>query len=88
MQTSLRLYRDTRAQARNLLAQVLESGYDAVRVEGDGDLADICRLTCLEQKLRVAEDEDACHVPALVVEGMQLFLHWPQNSDSVQSDER
>jgi DNA-binding MarR family transcriptional regulator len=88
MQTSLRLYRETRARARSLLTQVLESGYDAVRVGGDGDLADICRLTCLEQKVRVTEDEDACHVPTLVVEGMQLFLHWPQNSDSVQSDER
>ena len=80
MQASLRLYRETRAQARSLLTQVLESGYDAVRVEGDGDLADICRLTCLEQKVRVAQDEDASHIPTLVVEGMQLSLRWPQSS--------
>lgn len=79
MRASLRLYREARAQARSLLAQVLESGYDAVRVEGDGDLADICRLTCLEQKVRLAEDNDAIHVPALVVEGMQLSLRWPQD---------
>ena len=81
MQTSLRLYRETRSHARSLLTRVLESGYNAVRVEGDGDLADICRLTCLEQKVRLAEGDDAGHVPALVVEGMQLSLHWPQNSE-------
>lgn len=79
MRASLRLYREVRAQARSLLSQVLESGYDAVRVEGGGDLADICRLTCLEQKMRVTEDKDASHVPTLVVEGMQLSLRWPQS---------
>ncbi len=84
MQASLRLYREARAQARSLLSQVLESGYDAVRVEGDSDLADICRLTCLEQKVRVVEDKDASHVPTLVVEGMQLSLSWPQNSEGDQ----
>lgn len=81
MRASLRLYRETRAQARSMLAQALESGYDAVCVEGDGDLADICRLTCLEQQVRLAEDKDAIHVPALVVEGMQLSLRWPQDSE-------
>jgi DNA-binding MarR family transcriptional regulator len=80
MQASLQLYRETRAWAQSLLAEVLESGYDAVRVEGDGDLADICRLTCLEQRVRMAQDEDADHIPTLVVDGMQLSLRWPQGS--------
>jgi DNA-binding MarR family transcriptional regulator len=80
MQASLQLYRETRARAQSLLAEVLESGYDAVRVEGDGDLADICRLTCLEQRVRMAQDEDADHIPTLVVDGMQLSLRWPQGS--------
>ena len=79
MQASLRFYREMRGQARSLLTQVMESRYDMVRIEGDGDLADICRLTCLEQKVRVVEEEDANHVPALVVEGMQLSLRWPQD---------
>ena len=80
MQASLQLYRETRDRAQSLLAEVLESGYDAVRVEGDGDLADICRLTCLEQRVKMAQDEDADHIPTLVVEGMQLSLRWPQGS--------
>jgi DNA-binding MarR family transcriptional regulator len=88
MQSSLRLYRETRARARSLLTRVLESGYDIIRIEGDGDLADICRLTCLEQKVRVTEEEDAPHAPTLVVEGMQLYLRWPQSLDLNQSIER
>jgi DNA-binding MarR family transcriptional regulator len=86
MQTSLRLYRETRAQARSLLTQVLESGYDAVRIEGDGDLADICRLTCLEQNVRVAEDKNAGRLPAVLVEGTQLSLRWPRDLDANQSN--
>ena len=80
MQVSLRLYRETRAQAQGLLAQVVEAGYDAVCVGGDGDLADICRLTCLEQKLRVAPEGDESRVPTLVAEGTRLALRWPEKS--------
>jgi DNA-binding MarR family transcriptional regulator len=80
MQASLRLYRETRALAQRLLAQVAQAGYDSVRVEGDGDMADICRLTCLEQKLSVAQDEDGSYVPTLEVEGTQLSLRWPETS--------
>lgn len=78
MQASLRFYRETRAQARTLLVQVLEAGYDTIYVEGDGDLTDICRLTCLEQKVDVVQGEDAACVPTLVVEGRNMTLRWPQ----------
>ena len=63
-----------------MVQQVVEAGYDAVCVEGDGDLADICRLTCLEQKLRVAPEGDESRVPTLVAEGTRLALRWPEKS--------
>jgi protein-disulfide isomerase-like protein with CxxC motif len=81
MQASFRIYRETRSQARRLLAQVMEAGYDTVRVEGDGDLAEVCLLTCLEQKVRVTQDEGATCIPTLAVEGMNLTLRWPQISN-------
>jgi DNA-binding MarR family transcriptional regulator len=81
MQASLRLYRETRAHAQGLLVQVVEAGYDAVYVEGDGDLADICRLTCLEQKLRVAPNGDESRIPTLAAAGTQLTLRWPERSE-------
>lgn len=82
MRVSLRLYREMRSQARNLLAQVLDAGYEAVRVEGDGDLAEICLLTCLEQGMQVRRSAHESCVPTLAVEGRDLTLHWPQESGS------
>ena len=81
MEASLRLYRETRTQARHLLAQAVTAGYSAVCVEGDDDLAEICRLTCLEQNVEVGCEADETHVPTLVIEGMSLALHWPQKPD-------
>ena len=81
MQASLHLYREIRTQARRLLAQVIQSGYQAVRIEGEGDLAEICALTCLEQRMRVSLDAGEPYVPTLVVEGRNLALRWPEGSD-------
>jgi DNA-binding MarR family transcriptional regulator len=78
MQASFRIYRETRSQARRLLAQVMEAGYDTVRVEGDGDLAEVCLLTCLEQKVKVTQDVGETRIPTLAAEGMNLTLRWPQ----------
>jgi DNA-binding MarR family transcriptional regulator len=79
MQASLRLYRETRADARRLLGEVAQAGYDVVHIEGDGDLAEICRLTCLEQRIKVGQGADASRIPTLAVEGRQLVLRWPQS---------
>lgn len=68
---SMRLYRRTRQQVRELLAEVRAAGYDQVCILGDGDLADICRLTCLEQGMRVSEVD--C-IPTLEVNGMKVRL--------------
>jgi DNA-binding MarR family transcriptional regulator len=68
---SFRLYRRIRQHVRDLLVQVREAGFDQVRIEGEGDIADICRLTCLEQGVLVVELEGA---PALEVRGMKVNL--------------
>lgn len=81
MQASLRLYRETRAEAQRLLAQVQQAGYQAIRIEGDGDLAEICLLTCLEQRVRVRQGVEGGQSPTLRVEGMSLSLHWPHKPE-------
>jgi dTDP-4-dehydrorhamnose reductase len=55
IEQSMRLYRRTRQQVRELLTEVRAAGYDQVCILGDGDLADICRLTCLEQGMSISE---------------------------------
>jgi DNA-binding MarR family transcriptional regulator len=65
------LYRNTRQHVQHHLEDIRAAGYDRVSIHGEGDVADICRLTCLEQGIRVVSDGDA---PALVVTGMAVRL--------------
>ena len=55
IETSLDLYRRTRRHVRELLLQVKQAGHETVQITGEGDIADICRLTCLEQGVNIAE---------------------------------
>lgn len=78
MEVSLRVYREIRQEARRLLTQVRVHGYDRVIVEGDGDVGEIVRLTCLEQGLQVQEGVPAGALPVVRVSGATLSLAWPQ----------
>jgi len=68
---SLSLYRKTRQRVNEHLNAVEVAGYKKVRVVGKGDVADICRLTCLEHGIEVVNDRD---VPALQVDGFKVLL--------------
>jgi DNA-binding MarR family transcriptional regulator len=71
IEQSMLLYRRTRAHVREILADVKRAGYDSVRIVGDGDIADICRLTCLEQGIKVMDYQE---LPVLEVHGVKLKL--------------
>ena len=68
---SFSLYRKTRQRVSEHLKMVEAAGYKHVRILGRGDIADICRLTCLEHGIEVVEDQS---VPALQVEGVKVLL--------------
>ena len=76
VERSLHLYRKTRHRVQNLLGEVREAGYQAVRIEGLDesplDIADICRLTCLEEGIAVLKDGEP--VPVLRVHGQKVHL--------------
>jgi DNA-binding MarR family transcriptional regulator len=72
VQTQLRLYRQTRQRTKELLEQVRQAGYTHIQLVGEGDIADICRLTCLENGFTMVDDTDA---PILEVHGLKVFLH-------------
>lgn len=71
IEQSLRLYRRVRQRVLEHLEQVRAKGYAQVRIEGESDLAEICRLTCLEQRMPVVNNPN---VPCLVVRGTQILL--------------
>jgi len=77
IQNSFHLYRLVRGRMLDVIAEVRARGYHAVQLEGNGDVAEVCRLTCLEQGLTVVEDS---HAPRLVVRDLKVFLE-PEERD-------
>ena len=71
VEQSLRLYRRVRQRVRDELVEVKRAGFNSVRIQGDGDIADICRLTCLEQGVLITEAPD---VPVLEVRDTKVEL--------------
>jgi len=69
---SFDLYRRTRQRVKEHLQQVRSNGYDQIRLIGEGDVADVCRLTCLEQGIGLTDDTG---VPTLEVRGLKVILH-------------
>jgi len=66
------LYRRTRQRVKEQLALVQQAGYHSVRLVGDGDVADVCKLTCIEQDIAISADGGS---PVLEVVGFKVILH-------------
>jgi len=83
IEQSFLLYRNIRKRVRELLAEVKHTGLDQVHIETDvdledpklssqtNDIADVCRLTCLEQGIKISQDPSD---PTLVVHGVKVTL--------------
>ncbi|MEX0788942.1 MAG: winged helix-turn-helix transcriptional regulator [Anaerolineales bacterium] len=74
VENSLSLYRETRDEARRVLLAAKRKGYQAVWVQGNGDLAEICRLTCLELGVPVVRRLNGERVAILQIEGRRFSL--------------
>lgn len=76
IENQMRLYRRTRQRVSELCQKVKESGHKQVRITGEGDIADICRLTCIEQGIQVMQDGAALGVdlPTLEINGLKVYL--------------
>ena len=71
IQNSFNLYRLVRGRAMEAISEVREKGHTTIQLVGSGDVAEVCRLTCLEQGLTIVEDSNA---PIVVVRGLKVFL--------------
>jgi DNA-binding MarR family transcriptional regulator len=71
---SMRLYRLVRQRVREVLIEAKQGGVTGLRIQADGDIADICRLTCLEQGIPVIESDE---YPVLEVRGLKVLMHPP-----------
>ncbi len=77
IQTSFRLYRLVRTRALTAIEEMRRRGIPAVRLHGEGEVAEVCRLTCLEQGINIVEDSRA---PILRVDHLKVILEPEETS--------
>lgn len=65
------LYRRVRNKVKDIVIKLQAENVKGVRIIGDGDVADICRLTCIEQDMPISEDPA---MPGLEVKGLGVNL--------------
>ncbi|MEE8357391.1 MAG: winged helix-turn-helix transcriptional regulator [Anaerolineales bacterium] len=75
IENQMRLYSQTRQQVKNLLGEIKKLGYGEVRIEGDSEIADVCRLTCLEQGIEIVSEGK---IPILEIQGYTVILNLDQ----------
>lgn len=71
IQQSFQLFRQVRQRVLKLLAELEDKGFDKVHLEGEGDIAEVCRLTCMEKHFNLTDDHDG---PVLFVDGLEIKL--------------
>lgn len=71
VENQMRLYRQTRQKVKALLSEIQKAGSSTVMIEGEGEIAEVCQLTCLEFGITVVEDGK---FPKLLVEGYNIKL--------------
>lgn len=81
MQASLKWYRLTREDSKHYLTEIKQQGFDTVCIEGDGDLAEIVYLSCLEAGVKVTKTLDRRY-PIFKIDGLETILEWPNPEDS------
>jgi DNA-binding MarR family transcriptional regulator len=83
IENSFSLYNLIRQRTRTVLDDLRSFGMDTVRIEGEGEVAEVCNLTCLEQGIQVDQDL-ACAV--IKIDGLKLALRL-LNETIVNSDQ-
>lgn len=71
VERSFSVYRNTRKKVKDNITKIRKAGYDSVRIVGTGDVADICKLTCLEQGIKVVNEKN---IPTLILDGYKMRL--------------
>ncbi len=75
--SSFELYRLVRSRMNAVLDKCAECSHRSVFIDGEGDVRDICRLTCMERNFNVLETPDERY-PAVKIVGLKLFYTEPE----------
>ena len=74
VQQSFDLFRQVRQHVNTDLKALNDTETDALCLQGSGDIAEVCRLICLENGIRITDEPG---VPNLVVEGLDIRIEQP-----------
>jgi len=75
IQTSFRMYRLVRERMVEVLDEVEKAGYKQVILVGDGEIGEVCKLTCMEREIEVISQG---WVPKLIIVGFKIELNMPE----------
>jgi hypothetical protein len=68
---SLKIYSDFRKKAKSLVAEVEKQGIRQVYIEGEDEIMDILRLTCIERGIQL---DGPMHGVRLIVDGQDYRM--------------
>jgi DNA-binding MarR family transcriptional regulator len=71
IQSSMEMYRLVRDRSLKAIKSIKKKGIDTIRLEGDGEVAEILRLTCHEQGIHISDDHPQT---TLRVTGLKIFI--------------
>ncbi|MBQ6504331.1 MAG: winged helix-turn-helix transcriptional regulator [Flexilinea sp.] len=74
--SSFELYRLIRGRMNKVLEQCSENGYEAIYIDGIGDIEEICKLSCMEKGVKALESQEK-NFPVVRVVGLKLFYEKP-----------
>jgi len=77
IQTSMSLYRLVRERSLKAIQQLRKSGNHQVRILGVGEVAEICRLTCLEQNIQIVDAGDK--LPVFRINELKIHVEFMED---------
>ena len=86
IENSMALYRKARQQAKQVLAEAVGQGCTSVFIQGDGDIAEVCRLTCLEVGLEISNEHNGQGTGMIRVVGQKVYFVAPSNQEQPDHD--
>lgn len=75
VQSSFKLYRLVRERSQEAIRKLKKDGIHQIQLIGEGEVAEICRLTCLEMGMQIVNDHKS---PKVRVIGLKIFTNEDQ----------
>lgn len=75
IRSSMEMYRLVRQRMKTAVAGLTEKQVDTVRIVGGfAEVADICRLSCLESGIQITTEEE--YYPVIRIDHLKIFVEW------------